>query len=109
MKRRFYSETECPIKKKMAETNCIPNKCEALSVKRGLEFLLEIESHSKKRKLESNYKPHENASTQRSLNSDDESVTFKQVKIACSDAGKQKSHTVTGMHLFQVSRFTSRV
>lgn len=78
-----------------------------LSTKRSLEFQLEIESPLKKRKLEENYKSNENASTKRSLNSDDASVTSKKVKIADFNTGTQKSNT--GMHLSQVSRFTTRV
>lgn len=105
MKRRFHLETECPLKKRKAEIDCKPNKSEILSTKRSVEFPLEIEIPPKKRKLEANYKPNENASTKRSLNLDDASVSFKKVKIAYSDAGMQKSHA--GMHLSQVSRFTT--
>lgn len=107
LKRKFYSETECPLKKRKAEINCKPNKSVTLSTKRSLEFQLEIESPLKKRKLEENCKSNENASTKRSLNSDDASVTSKKVKIADFNTGTQKSHT--GMHLSQVSRFTTRV
>jgi hypothetical protein len=108
MKRRSDSEIECPIEKRGGNI-LQTKKSEVISVKRSLELLLEIERCSKKIKLESNYKLNEIASTKKCLNPDDASVTFKKVKLACSDAGTQKSHITIGMHLLQISRFTIRV